>query len=108
MRNFKRSFAMAIAAAIVMLIGVSGASADPTKGFVIRITCGSETTTTVSPTIPAAVAHDPESTQVFVLAVGEFFAPERFPEGKVVLCDLENLTTGNTFEDLPFMIKGAP
>ena len=109
MKALKRSVVAALAAAIVTLVaGVGGASADPTKGFVIRITCGSETTTTVSPTIPAAVAHDPESTQVFVLAVGEFFAPERFPEGKVVLCDLENLTTGNTFEDLPFLIKGAP
>ena len=109
MRNAsKRPVVAGFAAAIVMLVGASGASADPKKGFVIRITCGSETTTTVSPTIPAAVTHDPESTQVFVLAVGEFFAPERFPEGKVVLCDLENLTTGNTFEDLPFLIKGAP
>jgi hypothetical protein len=49
-----------------------------------------------------------ESTRVFVLAVGALLAPEGFPEGKVVLCDLENLTTGNTFEDLPFLRKGAP
>ncbi len=74
----------------------------------IEITCGSETTTTVSPTSPAAVAQDVSSTRVFVLAVGAFFAPERFPEGKVVICDLENLTTGNSFEDLPFLIRGAP
>ena len=107
-RALKRSVVAGLAAAIVTLVGAPGASADPTKGFVIRITCGSETTTTVSPTIPAAVAHDPASTQVFVLAVGAFFAPERFPEGKVVLCDLENLTTGNTFEDLPFLVRGAP
>ncbi len=107
-RALKRSLVAGLAAGTVTLIGASGASADPTEGFVIRITCGSETTTTVSPTIPAAVAHDPESTQVFVLAVGALFAPERFPEGKVVLCDLENLTTGNTFEDLPFLVRGAP
>jgi hypothetical protein len=107
-KALKRSVVAGLAATIVMLIGASGASADPKNGFVIRITCGSETTTTVSPTIPAAVAHDPASTRVFVLAVGEFFAPEQFPEGKVVLCDLENLTTGDTFEDLPFLIKGAP
>jgi hypothetical protein len=97
-----------VIAAIVVLVGSSAASADPSKGFVIRITCGSETTTTISPTIPAAVAHDPESTRVFVLAVGAFFAPERFPEGKVVICDLKNLTTGGTFEDLPFLVRGAP
>ena len=107
-KALRRSVVAGLAAAIVMLVGASGASADPTKGFVIRITCGSETTTTVSPTIPSAVALDPESTQVFVLAVGAFFAPEQFPAGKVVLCDLENLTTGDTFEDLPFLVRGAP
>ena len=91
-----------------MLVGASGASADTRTGFVLRITCGSETTTIVSPTSAAAVGQDVESTRVFVLAVGALLAPERFPEGKVVLCDLENLTTGNTYEDLPFLIKGAP
>jgi hypothetical protein len=45
---------------------------------------------------------------VFVLAVGVLLAPERFPAGKVVLCDLENLTTGDSFEDLPFLLRGAP
>jgi hypothetical protein len=75
---------------------------------VIEITCGSETTTTVSPTSPAAVAQDISSTQVLVLAVGALFAPGRFPEGKVVICDLKNLTTGNTFEDLPFLVRGPP
>jgi hypothetical protein len=72
------------------------------------ITCGSETTTIVSPTSPAAVGQDISSTAVFVLAVGALVAPERFPEGKVVLCDLKNLTTGSTFEDLPFLVRGAP
>jgi hypothetical protein len=109
MRNFKRSVATACAAAIATLIaGVAGASADSSTGFVLRITCGSETATIVSPTSPAAVGQDIESTRVFVLAVGALFAPERFPAGKVVLCDLENLTTGDSFEDLPFLLKGAP
>jgi hypothetical protein len=40
--------------------------------------------------------------------VGALFAPERFPEGKVVICDLTNLTTEDTFEDLPFLVRGAP
>jgi hypothetical protein len=30
------------------------------------------------------------------------------PEGKVVLCDLKNLTTGSEFEALPFLVAGAP
>ena len=109
LKALKRSVAAAFAAAIATLIvGAAGASADTKTGFVLRITCGSETTTIVSPTSPAAVGQDIESTRVFVLAVGALFAPEQFPAGKVVLCDLENLTTGDTFEDLPFLLKGAP
>jgi hypothetical protein len=109
LRALRRSVAGAFAVAIATFIaGAGGASADTSTGFVIEITCGSETTTTVSPTSPAAVAQDISSTRVFVLAVGALFAPERFPEGKVVICDLENLTTGNSFEDLPFLVRGAP
>jgi hypothetical protein len=108
-RNLKRSGVAALAGAIAMLIaGVGGASADTSTGFVLLITCGSETTTVVSPTSPAAVGQDIESTDVVVLAVGALFAPEHFPAGKVVLCDLENLTTGSKFEDLPFLLTGAP
>ena len=109
LKALKRSVAAAFAAAIATLIvGAAGAYADTKTGFVLRITCGSETTTIVSPTSPAAVGQDIESTRVFVLAVGALLAPERFPAGKVVLCDLENLTTGDSFEDLPFLLKGAP
>ena|SRR5918996_215866 len=109
LRAFGRSAAAAFAVAIATLVaGAGGASADTSTGFVIEITCGSETTTTVSPTSPAAVAQDISSTRVFVLAVGALFAPERFPEGKVVICDLTNLTTGDSFEDLPFLVRGAP
>jgi hypothetical protein len=106
-RAIKRSIASALAA-LAALMGAATASADTSTGFVLEITCGSETTTIVSPTGPAAVGQDVASTRVFVLAVGAFNAPERFPVGKVMLCDLKNLTTGNSFEDLPFLIKGAP
>jgi hypothetical protein len=108
-RTLRRCVAGAFAVALTTLVvGAGGASADTSTGFVIEITCGSETTTTVSPTSPAAVAQDISSTRVFVLAVGALFAPERFPEGKVVICDLKNLTTGDSFEDLPFLVMGAP
>ena len=109
LRVLKRSVTAAVAVAIASLVaGAAGASADTSTGFVLEITCGSETTTIVSPTSPAAVGQDISSTGVFVLAVGALFAPERFPEGKVVLCDLKNLTTGSSFEDLPFLVRGAP
>ena len=106
----KRSVAAAALAAAIatLIIGAGVASADTKTGFVLEITCGSETTTIVSPTGPAAVGQDIESTQVFVLAYGALFATEAFPEGKVVLCDLKNLTTGSSFEDLPFLLEGAP
>jgi hypothetical protein len=109
LRALKRSLAAAFAIAIATLVaGAAGAYADTSTGFVLEITCGSETTTIVSPTGPAAVGQDISSTEVFVLAYGALFAPEQFPEGKVVLCDLKNLTTGNTFEDLPFLVTGTP
>jgi hypothetical protein len=109
LRTLKRAVIAAFAALIAALVvAPAGASADTSTGFVLRITCGSETATIVSPTGPAAVGQDTSSTGVFVLAVGALFAPERFPAGKVMLCDLENLTTGSSFEDLPFLITGAP
>jgi N-methylhydantoinase B/oxoprolinase/acetone carboxylase alpha subunit len=108
-RTLKQAVGAALAAVIAtLLVGTAGASADTSTGFVLRITCGSETATIVSPTSPAAVGQDISSTRVFVLAVGALFAPERFPAGKVMLCDLENLTTGSSFEDLPFLVTGAP
>jgi hypothetical protein len=108
-RTLKQAVAAAFAGVIATLIvGTAGASADTTTGFVLRITCGSETATIVSPTSPAAVGQDVSSTRVFVLAVGALSAPDRFPAGRVMLCDLENLTTGSSFEDLPFLVTGAP
>jgi hypothetical protein len=105
-RTLARAVAAAFAAVIATLvIGVAGASADTSTGFVLRITCGSETATIVSPTGPAAVAQDISSTRVFVVAVGALAAPSgRFPVDKVMLCDFQNLTTGNSFEDVPFLI----
>ena len=99
----------ACAAAITFLVvGVGAASADTHTGFVLTVTCGSITTTIVSPTGPAAASQDVSSTGVIILAYGAIFAPSRFPAGKVVFCDLVNLTTGDSFEDLPFLIQGAP
>jgi hypothetical protein len=109
LKTLKRAVAATFAAVIAaLLVGAADASADTSTGFVFRITCGSETATIVSPTGPAAVGQDTSSTQVFVLAYGALNAPQGFPTGKVMLCDLENLTTGSTFEDLPFLIVGAP
>jgi hypothetical protein len=109
LRTLKRAIAAAFAAVIATLfVGAASASADTRTGFVLRITCGSETATIVSPTSPAAVGQDISSTRVFVVAVGALLAPERFPAGKVMLCDFENLTTGSSFEDFPFLITGAP
>jgi hypothetical protein len=108
-RTLKRAVAATFAVVIAtLLFGAAGASADTSTGFVLRITCGSETATIVSPTSPAAVGQDISSTRVFVVAVGALFAPERFPAGKVMLCDFENLTTGSSFEDFPFLITGGP
>jgi hypothetical protein len=94
----------------VLVIGAGVASADTHTGFVLTITCdGGPTTTIVSPTDPAAAGQDVSSTQVFVLAYGAIFASSHFPAGKVQYCDLENLTTGNSFQDVPFLIlQGAP
>jgi hypothetical protein len=93
---------------VALLVGAADAWADTSTGFTFRITCGSETAVVVSPTGPAAVGQDTSSTKVFILSYGALQAPGRFPVGKVMLCDLENLTTGDFFEDLPFLIQGAP
>jgi hypothetical protein len=98
----------ACAAAVTMLVGAGAASADTHTGYVLTVTCGSTTTTVVSPTGPAAASQDVSSTGVIVFAVGAFFAPSSFPAGKVEYCDLDNLTTGNSFDDLPFLIRGKP
>ncbi len=107
-RRSKRLVATALLAATGTLGAAAAASADTRTGYVLRITCGSETAMIVSPTSAAAVGQDISSTRVFVLAVGALTAPDRFPAGKVVLCDFENLTTGDSFEDLPFLMRGAP
>jgi hypothetical protein len=100
----------ACAAAITTLVvGAGAASADTHTGFVLTVTCGSNPPiTVVSPTGPAAASQDVSSTGVIILAYGAIFAPSSFPSGKVVLCDLVNLTTGNSFKDVPFLIQGAP
>jgi hypothetical protein len=104
-----RAVAAAIAVAMAMLVmGMGVASADTHTGYTLTITCGSTTTTVVSPTGPAAASQDVSSTGVVILAYGALYAPDRFPAGKVVLCDIYNQTTGNSYEDLPFLVTGAP
>lgn len=105
----RRALAAALVTAIAALLAsAGGAAADTHTGYVLQITCDGQTTTVVSPTSPAAAAQDQSSTAVYVLAVGALLAPDHFPAGKVVLCDLDNLTTGNTFTGLPFLLRGAP
>jgi|GEM_PF-6644837 len=96
------------AAFLTPLVGSGVAAADTHTGYVLTITCGTTTTTVVSPTSPAAAAQDVSSTQTIVFAAGAYFAPDHFPAGNVVYCDLYNVTTGNFFPDLPFLVKGAP
>jgi hypothetical protein len=103
-----RGVMAACVAAIMMLVGAGAASADTHTGYVLTVTCGSTTTTVVSPTGPAAASQDVESVKTIILAYGNIFAPSRFPAGKVVYCDLYNVTTDDLFEDVPFLIKGAP
>jgi hypothetical protein len=43
-----------------------------------------------------------------ILAVGALYAPTRFPAGKIVLCDIYNQTTNDSFLGLPFLVRGAP
>lgn len=74
----------------------------------MTLTCGGVTTSYVTPTSPAAVAHDVSSTDVAVLAVGAYLVPHRFPAGKVVSCDLYNETTQSSHTDLPFLVVGRP
>jgi hypothetical protein len=108
-RALRRALAAAFAVAIALLVMSAGvASADTHTGYVLTITCGSTTTTVVSPTGPAAASQDVSGTEVVILAVGALYAPERFPAGKIVLCDIYNQTTGNSYDDLPFLVKGAP
>ena len=98
----------ASAAALVPLISNGVAAADTHTGYVLTITCGDTSTTVVSPTSPAAASQDVSSTQTIILAGGAYFAPDHFPTGKVVYCDIYNETTNNFYPDLPFLIKGAP
>jgi hypothetical protein len=108
-KAIRRPVAAAFAAAVaVVLMGTGVASADTGTGFVLTITCDGVTTTVVSPTGPAAASQDVSSTGVVILAYGALFAPGTFPVGKVVLCDIHNLTTGNSFEDIPFLVTGPP
>ena len=103
-----RGLTAACAAAISLLVGAGVATADTHTGYVLTVTCGSTTTTVVSPTGPAAASQDVSSTGVIILAYGASYASSSFPAGKVVYCDLTNLTTGNSYQDVPFLIQGAP
>ena len=91
-----------------LAMGAGLASADTHTGYVLTVTCGSTTTTVVSPKGPAAASQDVSSTGVIILAYGAIHASSVFPAGKVEYCDLVNLTTGNSFQDVPFLIQGAP
>jgi len=105
-RKLGRRATVLITAMVAFLsVGIGTASGDTSTGFDFTIECGTLSATLVSPTSPAAVAQDVDSSRVFVLAVGALVAPAgKFPENKLMTCTLHNLTTGNTFEDLPFLI----
>lgn len=107
-RVIARSLLACTAVVLVPLTGSGVAAADTHTGYVLTVTCGSTTTTVVSPTSPAAASQDVSSTQTIIFAGGAFFAPDHFPTGKVVYCDLFNETTGKFYADLPFLIKGSP
>jgi hypothetical protein len=106
-RGLRALLVIAVALA-VLVMGTGVASADTHTGYVLTITCGSTTTTIVSPTNPAAAGQDVLSTGVFILAYGAIYASSSFPSGKVEYCDLDNLTTGNSYQDVPFLIQGRP
>ena len=76
-------------------VGTTGAFADTHTGYHAEIICDSGTTTVVTPTSPAAASQDVSSTNTIVFAVGAFLQPDRFPAGKVVYRDFNNLATGN-------------
>jgi hypothetical protein len=108
-RPIKRSvLAASAAAAFVPLMGTGVASADTHTGYVVELTCNGVTTTYVTPTGPAAAAQDVSSTAVAVLSYGAYLVPNHFPAGKVIYCDLDNLTTGHSYQDLPFLVVGEP
>jgi hypothetical protein len=92
---------------VVLVLGAGVASADTHTGFVLTVTCGSTTTTVVSPTGPAAASQNVSSTGVFILAYGAIFASSHYPADKVQYCDLYNVTTDHFFPDVPFLI-GPP
>jgi hypothetical protein len=97
-----------VAALVALMVGPGAATADTHTGFVLEITCGTTTTTVVSPTDPAAASQDVSGHGVIILSYGALLAPDHFPAGKVEYCDIFNETTGNTFTDLPFLLQGAP
>jgi hypothetical protein len=103
-----RAVGVSVSVAALLLAGAEGAVADTHTGYVVEITCNGVTTTYVTPTSPAAAAQDVSSTAVAVLSYGAYLVPDHFPAGKVVYCDLDNLTTGSSYTDLPFLVVGAP
>ena len=100
----------AVGLGVVGLLLTAGpaAKADTHTGYVVNITCNGVTTTYVTPTSPAAVAQDVSSTRVAVFSYGAYLVPDHFPAGKVVYYDLNNLTTGSSYTDRPFLVVGAP
>jgi hypothetical protein len=107
--TIRRSLGARAAPMFVTMMGSGVAGADTHTGFEFTIDChDGDIRHLVSPTGAAAAAQDTSSRQVYVLAYAEFFAPDHFPAGKVVLCDLTNLTEGSFFPDLPFLVKVAP
>jgi hypothetical protein len=103
-----RAGGVGVGVAVLLLTSVGSAAADTHTGYVVTITCNGVTTTYVTPTSPAAAAQDVSSTAVAVLSYGAYLVPAHFPAGKVVYCDLYNVTTDDSFTGLPFLVKGKP
>ncbi len=100
--------AVGLGVAGLLLVAAPAAMADTHTGYVVEVTCNGVTTTYVTPTSPAAAAQDVSSARVAVFSYGAYLVPDHFPAGKVVYCDLNNLTTGNSYTGLPFLVVGAP
>jgi hypothetical protein len=96
------------AAAIMALVSTGVAAADTHTGYQAVITCDGTATNVVTPTSPAAATQDTSSTGVMIFAVGAYLVPDHFPAGKVQYCDFDNLTSGNSFTDFPFLVRGRP
>lgn len=92
----------------MFLAAALSALEDTHTGYVVKIICDGVTTTFVTPTISAAAAQVVVGTRVIVLTYGAYLVPSHFPAGKVVYCDLINVTTNNSFTSRPILVTGAP